>query len=346
VSVTNRKLKTGPDEAAAGPRAGSRADPTPLSGRDPGLLDAIVADGRPLLQFTAFALLFAGCFALFLSIRREFLPHDIAFLRMTPDQLCAIGDCRVVAFMFHDRVAFGGVLVAIATLYLWLTAVPLGAGVAWAWWTLAVSGVTGFLSFLAYLGHGYLDTWHGVGSAFLLPVFSGGLLRSRQLVRDAPPPSLVLRRLRGRRRLGQLLLLATGAGMLLAGATILVVGMTRVFVPQDLAFMGLAVADLDAANPRLVSLIAHDRAGFGGGLVSCGSIVTACALFGAPSRSLWQALAVAGIAGFGAAIAVHLAVGYTDVLHLAPAIAGALLFAVGLVLVAPGPAGTQAGGNP
>ena len=31
---------------------------------------------------------------------------------MTPDQLCAIGDCRVVAFMFHDRVAFGGVLIA------------------------------------------------------------------------------------------------------------------------------------------------------------------------------------------------------------------------------------------
>jgi hypothetical protein len=49
-----------------------------------------------------------------------------------------------------------------------------------------------------------------------------------------------------------------------------------------------------------------------------------------PSRSLRQALALAGLAGFGAAIDVHVAVGYTDPLHLAPAVAG---FVIGLVLV-------------
>ena len=81
-----------------------------MSTQNPGLLEAVAADGRPLLQITAFALFFSGCFALFLSIRREFLPHDVTFLGMTPDQLCAIAECRVVAFMFHDRVAFGGVL--------------------------------------------------------------------------------------------------------------------------------------------------------------------------------------------------------------------------------------------
>jgi hypothetical protein len=51
------------------------------------------------------------------------------------------------------------------------------------------------------------------------------------------------------------------------------------------------------------------------------------------SRSLRQALALAGLAGFGAAIGVHVVVGYTDALHLAPAVAGAALFVVGLVLV-------------
>jgi len=56
------------------------------------------------------------------------------------------------------------------------------------------------------------------------------------------------------------------------------------------------------------------------------------ALFAPPSRGLWQALAAAGLAGFGAAIGVHLVVGYTDTLHLAPAVAGAALFAVGLGL--------------
>ena len=305
--------------------------------KDPGLVEAIVADGRPLLQFTAFALLFSGCFALFLSIRREFLPHDITFLQMTPEQLCAMAECRVVAFMFHDRVAFGGVLVAIAILYFWLCAVPLNEGAAWAWWTLAISGTIGFLSFLSYLGHGYLDTWHGVGSAALVPVFLGGLLRSHALVRNEPlrRAGVVLRGLPGRQKLGRLALLGTGFGMLLAGATILTVGMTSVFVPQDLAFMGVTVADLNAANPRLVPLIAHDRAGFGGGLLSAGLTVAACALFAQPSRSQWQAMAGAGTAGFGAAIGVHPAVGYTDLVHLVPAIAGGALFLVGLALTAP-----------
>jgi hypothetical protein len=305
-----------------------------MPARDPSLFEAIVGDGRALLQFTAFALLFSGGFALFLSIRREFLPHDIAFLGMTPEQLCAVGDCRVVAFMFHDRVAFGGVLIAIAVLYLWLATVPLRAGAAWAWWTVMVSGLLGFLSFLSYLGYGYLDTWHGVGSAFLAPLFAVGLVRSRALVRDSRVGHAltVLRSLHGHRRLGQLALLVTGLGMLFAGATILTVGMTRVFVPQDLEFMGLTVAELNAANPRLVPLIAHDRAGFGGGLFCCGSLVTACVLFGRPSRSLWQALALAGLAGFGAAIGVHLVVGYTDALHLAPAVAGVALFVAGLAL--------------
>ena len=310
-----------------------------MSTQNPSLLEAVVADGRPLLQLTAFALFFSGCFALFLSIRREFLPHDIAFLGMTPDQLCAIAECRVVAFMFHDRVAFGGVLVAIAILYFWLTAVPLAEGATWAWWTVVISGGIGFLSFLSYLGHGYLDTWHGMGSVALVPIFLAGLLRSRVLLRSAARARAAIRGLQGRQRLGRLALLATGLGMVLAGATILTVGMTGVFVPQDLEFMRVSIAELDAANPRLVPLIAHDRAGFGGGLLSAGLVVAACALFANPSRSLWQALAGAGTAGFGAAIGVHPAVGYTDWFHMAPAIAGSLLFVIGLALTAPGQEG-------
>jgi hypothetical protein len=239
-------------------------------------------------------------------------------------------------------VAFGGVLVAIAILYFWLTAVPLAEGATWAWWTISVSGGIGFLSFLSYLGHGYLDTWHGVGSVALVPIFLAGLLRSRVLLRSAARAraGLLFRALQGRQRLGRLAILATGLGMVLAGVTILTVGMTRVFVPQDLEFMRVSIAELDAANPKLVPLIAHDRAGFGGGLLSAGLVVAACALFANASRSLWQALAIAGAAGFGAAIGVHPAVGYTDWFHLAPAIAGGALFVVGLALAVPDRSGS------
>ena len=57
--------------------------------------------------------------------------------------------------------------------------------------------------------------------------------------------------------------------------------------------------------------------------------------FGRPSRALWQALALAGMAGFGAAIGVHGLVGYLDLTHVGPAILGAWIFIAGMVLVRP-----------
>ena len=41
--------------------------------------------------------------------------------------------CRVNAFMLHDRVAFGGALVSVGVLYIYLALFPLRAGEAWAW---------------------------------------------------------------------------------------------------------------------------------------------------------------------------------------------------------------------
>jgi hypothetical protein len=116
--------------------------------------------------------------------------------------------------------------------------------------------------------------------------------------------------------------------MLAAGAVILVLGTSEVFVAEDLAFMGLTREGLDAVNPRLVPLIAHDRAGFGGGLATTGLILLACAWYARPARAFHQALLLAGIAGFGCAIGVHFVEGYTNPIHLAPAFAGAFLFGI------------------
>ena len=120
--------------------------------------------------------------------------------------------------------------------------------------------------------------------------------------------------------------------MLGGGLTILVLGSTYVFVPQDLVYMGLRVEDLQALNPHLVPLIAHDRAGFGGAVCCAGVILFLTVWCATPSRSLWWVLALAGAAGFGSAIGVHPAIGYVDAGHLAPAVVGALLYAVGMTL--------------
>jgi hypothetical protein len=298
------------------------------------LLPELMGDGRPLLSLTAIALLLSGAFAIFLSVRREFLPHDVAYLGMTADEICRLADCRVVRFMFHDRVAFGGTLIAIATLYLWIAAFPLRQGAAWAWWCLLASGVLGFGSFLSYLGYGYLDMWHGTATLLLLPTFALGLGISRRLA-TVPAESWV-RSAEGKGaplplRLGRQGLLTTGAGITAAGLVILYIGTTEVFVAEDLAFMTVTRSSLDDVNPRLVPLIAHDRAGFGGGLATTGLLLLVCAWYARPSRSFHEAVACAGTIGFGCAIGTHFVEGYMNPVHLAPAFAGAALFCVSIL---------------
>jgi hypothetical protein len=293
-----------------------------------GLLRGLVGDGRPPLSLTGVALFLSGAFAVFLAFRREFLPHDVAFLGMTAADLCAVAECRIVGFMFHDRVAFGGTLLAVATLYLWLAAFPLRHGAAWAWWAFMASGVLGFGSFLSYLGYGYLDSWHGAATIALLPVFVIGLVASRRHATIGTAGWL--RTAEGRRapralRLGRWGLLATGSGLTLAGLVILYLGTTEVFVAEDLGFMGVTPEILDATNPRLVPLIAHDRAGFGGGLATVGVLLLVCGWYAPPSRAFHHAVVVAGSAGFGCAIGTHFIEGYVNPMHLAPAFVGAAL---------------------
>jgi hypothetical protein len=302
-----------------------------------GFFQALIGDGRPLLSFTGLALILSGGFAILQSASGHFLPHDVEFLGMTAQDLCHLDQCRIVHFMFHDRVSFGGAIIAVGALYLWLAEFPLREGEPWAWWLFVISGLAGFGSFLAYLGYRYLDTWHGVATLLLLPCYVYGMARTFRLVgRPAPVSSLLRPSVRvvwtSSFGIGRACLLATAIALIAGGITIMIVGSTTVFVPQDLQFMGLSAAELQAINPHLVPLIAHDRAGFGGGLCCTGITFFFCVWCARPSRSLWQVLACAGTIGFATAIGIHPLVGYLSLSHLAPAVTAAVLFVVGLVL--------------
>jgi hypothetical protein len=304
---------------------------------DRSLLSVLIGDGRSLLMLTGLALIASGGFAIFQSATGQFLPHDVQYLGMTAVDLCGMNQCRVVHFMFHDRVSFGGTLIAIGSLYLWLAAFPLADGEAWAWWMFAISGLTGFSSFLAYLGYGYLDQWHLWATLFLLPVFGYGLIRTRRLIPAMTSPRCLLRPFtpldwRTPFGVGRACLLMTSALLGVGGLVITYVGMTRVFVPQDLEYMGVSAAFLNDLNPRLIPVIAHDRAGFGGGLFTTSLTVLICLWCARPSRSLWQVLAFAGSVGFITAVGVHPVIGYLSLSHLAPAVMVSLLFLVGIAL--------------
>jgi hypothetical protein len=309
----------------------------PATSADRGLIAALIDDGRPLVKLTGVALIGSGLFAFFLAATGHFLPHDIAFLGMSAEDLHSIADGRLVHFMMHDRVSFGGAILAVGTLYLWLAEFPLRERHAWAWWALVFSGLLGFASFLAYLGYGYFDSWHGIATLVLLPVFVAGMVRLLSVLRPLAPVGALFRpgsatNVRTAYGVGRLLLVITSLCLVLGGMIIMTVGMTSVFVPQDLDFMHITAAELDAVSPRLVPLIAHDRAGFGGGVCCCGLTMFFCIYCSPPSRALWQTLAIVGAAGFGTAIGVHFPIGYVSFTHLAPAYLGATMFATAMAL--------------
>ncbi len=293
----------------------------------------LIGDGRPLLILVALVLIGSGVFAIFQAVTGHFLPHDTAYLGMTAQQLCKLQGCRIVHFMMHDRVSFGGVLIALGTMYLWLLQFPMKRGEAWSWWAFLVSGVAGFLSFLTYLGYGYLDTWHGLSTLALLPLYIWGLARTWRNL-GQPRGWRTLLAPGAHMSAGRLCLLLATIGIVGGGLTIMTVGMTSVFVPQDLEFMGIDVSAIRGIHPNLVPLIAHDRAGFGGGLASCGLVMMIAVWCSPLTRNLWEALFLAGLAGFSTAIGVHPVIGYNSVIHVAPAVAGALLFFAGLTLSA------------
>jgi len=169
---------------------------------------------------------------------------------------------------------------------------------------------------------------------FLLPVFVAGVWRSRPAHLERPWARARWQSGGNRfEKWGRVVLSLTALGLMLAGATIAIFGMTTVFVPSDLRFIGLDPSMLRRISPMLIPVISHDRAGFGGGLCSIGIFLLFTALNAELNRSLVEIVALMGCAGFGCAIGVHFVVGYVEMLHLLPAFVGCALFLLAAVLL-------------
>ncbi|MBL0743001.1 hypothetical protein [Chryseolinea lacunae] len=301
------------------------------------LTEAILGDGRFLLIFVSLILVLAGLFVIVQSLTGHFLPHDVAYLGLDAQQLSQFNNGTITGFMFHDRISFGGSIIAVGFLYMWMAEFPLKNKEAWAWYIFAFSGLIGFGSFLTYLGYGYLDSWHGMATLLLMPFFIVGLVRSHALIKtDGAIKDMLLPgekfRWKSTYGVGKILLLVTSVGMFLAGVVIMIVGMTTVFVPQDLEYMSITVCGLDEVNSKLKPLIAHDRAAFGGGLATIGLLYFFIIRRATPVINLWQITAVSMGVGFASAIGVHYLIGYRDLSHLMPAYVGAGMSMVGLAL--------------
>jgi len=272
--------------------------------------------------------------AAIVTIGPVLLWYDRAFLGIDTAGLAAI-DPRLVRFLQHDRITLAGTVAAIGILYVGLSAFGMRRGWTWARDALLASGAVGFPTLLYMLALPYVEPVHVAVADVLLPVYLAAVWRR------SPPRWRVLpegpERVRRRALLGQLLLVAAALGVVASGMVISIVGVTSVFVPSDLSFMGTSTGVLSAANPRLPGFIAHDRASFGGALLAAGVAALLLTAWGwrRGEAWVWWALLLSAAAALGSALAVHLAVGYVDVVHLLPVWAGIAFTGSGLVLSRP-----------
>lgn len=260
------------------------------------------------------------------------LPYDSSYLRLDASTLGRVNP-QLIHFLQHDRITLAGTMVALGILYASLSWWGIRVGRVWARDVVLGSGLVGFPTLFYFFAFHYVEPVHVALAVVLLPLFVIAVWR-RPPLRLEPPDGDERPRERFLALIGQLLMVSAGAGFIIGGATISYVGLTAVFVPSDLGFMSTSAQALAGANERLLGFVAHDRAGFGGALISTGVLVLLLAAWGwhRGEAWVWWALSAAAVAGFGAAIAIHMWVGYTDFFHLAPVYAGSLLTAVSLVL--------------
>ncbi|HTN77022.1 MAG TPA: hypothetical protein VL096_17305, partial [Pirellulaceae bacterium] len=288
------------------------------------------------LLLLGLAMFSGGILALIIAATQVVLPYDEQFVGMTRAALEAINP-RLLSFMTHDRVTLAGTMLSIAVLYLGLTWYGVRRGEHWAYVAVFSSALTGFFSFFVFLVHGYFEPFHAFVTAimfqFLLMAWHAPL-PPRQLIERVPL------REDWRMRLGwwgQLGLIIESLAVLTAGVVICTIGSTSVLVQEDLIYMNTCSEALSTANPRLLALIAHDRATFGGMLVACGLTTLMAALWGFAAGRAWLfwTLLLAGTIGYACTLAVHYGVGYVDLKHLAPAYGGLALHWLSLALAAP-----------
>jgi dihydroorotate dehydrogenase len=280
-------------------------------------------------------MILGGALACLIAATWVLLPYDIAYLGMDHSQIHALND-RLLPFMAHDRLTLAGTMISIGIIYYQLGRHGLRRELHWAKTAAITSGIVGFSSFLLYLGYGYFDPIHALAAALLLPMFILAMRGGGNRPSDKPP-NLLNDRSWLLAQWGQLCFVLLGSALAVGGLTIAWVGMNGVFVHTDLEYLRTTASALADANPRLIPVIAHDRAGFGGALFSDSVALLAIALWGIQQgeRWVWWTLLLGGPPGFISVLLVHYSIGYTSFVHLLPVYIAIALYIAGLALLYP-----------
>ncbi len=287
------------------------------------------------MSLLGLGMIIGGVLAWLIAATTVLLPYDEDFLGKTRNEIIRFNN-HLLHFMSHDRITLAGTMISIGIFYYQLAHHGLRYGLHWARTAVISSCVVGFGSFFLYLGYGYFDPLHAAAAVVLLPM----LLLTLRGLKDYPsrkPPGVRNDRVWFRAQWGQCCLVILGFGLGIGGLMISIVGITEVFVPSDLVYLGVTSSELSAWSEAMIPLIAHDRAGFGGALFSLAVAITASALWGVNQGEgwLWWTFLWGGLPGFAAGLVVHFHIGYTDFVHLLPVYIAVMLYVGGLYLTYP-----------
>ncbi|MCM3731567.1 dihydroorotate dehydrogenase [Fictibacillus nanhaiensis] len=274
----------------------------------------------------------AGIIALIIGLTHVLLPYDEAFLGIKSEEIIAYNH-ELFHFMSHDRICLAGVMISAGFMFMQLSYHGIRKGEHWARKAFVIAASIGFLNLFYFVGFGYFDKLHFIYYAIILPFFIYGLYKTRNMPIGSKGINLYNSTSWKKSQLGQSMFIISGICLLSAGIVISIIGMNGVFVPEDLSFFSLTPEQISAFNERLIPLIAHDRAGFGGALISEGFLLLLIALWGYREgvKWIWWTLAIGGLPGFLTGVGTHFMIGYDNHFHLSPAYLLFVFYLVGLV---------------
>lgn len=274
----------------------------------------------------------AGLIASFVGFTHVLLAPDERFLGMSKQEIQQFSE-QLFYFMSHDRISLSGVMISAGFLYMMLAYFGIRVGAHWSRKVFYIAATLGFLNFFYFIGFGYLDPIHLLYNGLILPFFIYGFFQTRKMPLGSSGINTSNTKAWRKSQFGQAMFIVLGGSFLTAGIVISYIGMTDVFVKEDLGYLQLEPDHIHDHNHQFISLIAHDRAGFGGALISVGILIALIAMWGyrEGEKWIWWTLTLGGIPGFVAGIGIHYRIGYVDQYHLLPAYFAVLLYVLGVI---------------
>ncbi|PGS49937.1 dihydroorotate dehydrogenase [Bacillus sp. AFS041924] len=272
-----------------------------------------------------------GLLALIISLTTILLPYDEHFLTVNRNAILQFND-RILPFMSHDRMTLAGTIMSGGILFMSLARNGIKHHYHWAKKASDTSAIVGFLTIFLFIGFGYFDWLHALFWLVLLVPFLIGVYKTKGLNRSPESENLTNHKVWKTSLIGQLFFIILGFSIIIGGCIISYVGVTTTFVKTDLTYLCITPTELNEFNQHLIPVISHDRAGFGGGLISVGLLVLMISLWGfrQNQRWIWWSLFLGSLPAFITAFAVHFMIGYTDFYHLLPPIIASVFLLVGV----------------